>query len=53
MEILLAIVWYLSLLTPGNYYEQADIYQIAVDNSNSVDYFVDNHLTEAIDYYNT
>jgi hypothetical protein len=52
MEILLAIVWYLSLLTPGNYYDQADIYNIAIDNTNEVNYVADNHLTEAIDFYN-
>lgn len=53
MEILLAIVWYLSLLTPGNYYDEVAIYDIAVDNSTAVDYVVENHLTEAVDFYNT
>ena len=37
MEILLAIVWYLALLMPGNYYTQESIYDIAVDNRTQVD----------------
>lgn len=53
MEILLAIVWYLSLLTPGNYYDQADIFNIAVDNTNAVNFVADNHMADAIDNYNT
>ncbi|GEM_PF-2410721 len=53
MEILLAIVWYLALLMPGNYYTQESIYDIAVDNRTQVDYVLDNHYVEAIDFYNT
>lgn len=53
MEILLAIVWYLALIMPGNYYTQENIYDIAVQNRPQVEYVMDNNYTQAVDFYNT
>ncbi len=54
MEILLAIVWYLALLMPGNYYTQENIYDIALDNRQQVDNVLNNHdqFVTAVDFYN-
>ena len=51
MEIVLALVWYLALLMPGNTYTQENVYDIAYDNFEAVDYVAENHFTEAIDFY--
>ena len=53
MEILLAIVWYLALLMPGNYYTQENIYDIAIAHRPQVQSVMDNHYIEAVDFYNT
>jgi len=53
MEILLAIVWYLALIMPGNYYTMENIYDIGLDNRTSVEYIANNHLSEAVDFYDT
>lgn len=52
MEILLAIVWYLALLFPGNVYQPDDIYNIGMDNSVAVINVLDNDLDNAVNYYN-
>jgi len=53
MEILLAIVWYLALIMPGNYYTMDNIYDIGLDNRTSVEYVANNNLSQAMDFYNT
>ncbi len=52
MEILLAIVWYLALLMPGNYYTEENIYDIAVQHRPQVDYVIQNDFQAAVDLYN-
>ncbi|PKL81234.1 MAG: hypothetical protein CVV25_00375 [Ignavibacteriae bacterium HGW-Ignavibacteriae-4] len=53
MEILLAIVWYLALIMPGNYYTMDNIYDIGLNNRTSVEYVANNNLSQAMDFYNT
>lgn len=48
MEIILAIVWYLALLMPGNTYTQDDVYDIALTNHQAVDYVWQNELSQAL-----
>lgn len=52
MEIVLALVWYLALLMPGNSYTHEDVYDIAYNNFEAVEYVADNHYVEAINFYN-
>ena len=51
MEILLAVVWYLALLVPGNYYTEEAIYDIALENRTQVEYVIENHRVEAADFF--
>lgn len=52
MEILLAIVWYLALLLPGNTYTPEDVYNIGYENAVPVIHVLDNDLDAAMTYYN-
>lgn len=53
MEIILAIVWYLALLMPGNSYTQENVYDIAYNNFEAVEYVAENNFDDAIIFYNS
>jgi hypothetical protein len=53
MELLLAVVWYLALLMPGNAYSSNDVYNIAYDNYDAVQYVAENHIDDAVNHINT
>jgi hypothetical protein len=52
MEILIAIVWYLALLIPGNTYTYDDVYNVGYENATQVIDVLDNDLNNAMDFYN-
>lgn len=54
MEIIIAVLWYLALLMPGNSYTNDDIYNITYDNEQAVSAVIqdDAQMNNAMDHYN-
>ena len=50
MEIVLAIVWFLALLMPGNTYTEQDIYNIGVEHRTAVQTVYNHNLNDAMDF---